>query len=342
MIFFGKKTYFFWLVVVGISWSAMSFLLNISWPYIFLLNLILFFIGIFLSLSFQYCKENKMINYSLNSLSHLNVSEKLFSNNMSLDGLISVENSTDKDKSTRLKIKIPRSLKNRNSDMVSVEFIELSEFYLCINSMVQSFFQEVLFVYQKGHTSAYQTAQMNDQMVSMLTVAESVKSAADEAHLLAINTLVESAKQSKYSGNFSDMATYVQGVAIQSNSFSASVYEEVETAKKAIDHIRELMLKVAQRELDSALFAKQNIDFSLGGLHTIDDLFSQRFISSEIKENMISIAEQYFKQLIVGLTLLRDKVEMLTQHDVKSDQRQKQITLLIKDCQRLEKSELIF
>ncbi len=227
------------------------------------------------------------------------------------------------------------------SDSTANELLSITEFSARINQVLHEFLQIILLVNRAGQDSAYQTEQLSQQMNVFLNLAEEINATSAEAHLLALNTLVESAKCGKPAAHMAEVATQVEGLAAQSRGFGLEIREEVYATQASIHHIKLLILKISQQEFEDFISIKGRVDVYLGGLMMIEKIIgSLPVLNREDAFRWHGMAQETMESLVSEVHLLKEKAGLFALHESMGINQLEHLEKLVQACERLEQVKL--
>ncbi|EPJ43776.1 MAG: hypothetical protein OFPI_41680 [Osedax symbiont Rs2] len=131
-----------------------------------------------------------------------------------------------------------------------------------------------------GSKSSMEIVHYIDDMVAKLdgifTLIESVEGLANQTNLLALNASIEAARAGEAGRGVSVVADEGRTLSKASTSFNEQIKENISTAKKTIDVLREKVGKTASQDLSDTISAKERMSTMLQNMSENSDIVSEK------------------------------------------------------------------
>lgn len=220
------------------------------------------------------------------------------------------------------------TLTNMGSDDGEVEFQSLEEFAGEMSKIIEYFIAQVLATSQESMTMVHKIDDMAAKMGEVEALVGDVRTIADQTNLLALNAAIEAARAGEAGRGFAVVADEVRKLSQNSNDFSDQISEVVDTALANIDEAKEIVGKMASKDMSMAIDSKARVDRMLAEVNNLSEFLSDKLgeasgVTESITENVnLAVMSLQFEDMAAQLMRHVEKRLMLL-HEVNQQGWQK-------------------
>jgi methyl-accepting chemotaxis protein len=217
----------------------------------------------------------------------------------------------------------------------------LEEFAGEMSNIIEYFIAQVLATSQESMTMVHKIDDMAEKMGEVEALVADVRTIADQTNLLALNAAIEAARAGEAGRGFAVVADEVRKLSQNSNDFSDQISKVVDTALANIDEAKQIVGKMASKDMSVAIDSKARVDKMLSEVSSLNDFLSDKLgeasgITESITENVTlavmslqfeDMVTQHIRHIEKRLDLLQDmnqqgwqKLYGLKDYDTKAGQ----------------------
>ncbi len=126
--------------------------------------------------------------------------------------------------------------------------------------ILEYFIEHVLAVSKESMAMVHRVDDMAEQMQKVVALLGDIKAIADQTNLLALNAAIEAARAGEHGRGFAVVAGEVRKLSQHSNAFSDQIREVVLKARENIEAAREVIGRLASKDMSIAIQSKARID----------------------------------------------------------------------------------
>ena len=149
--------------------------------------------------------------------------------------------------------------------------IGIEEFTRATSPILQEFIDVLINVSHQGMSTVNYIDDMAGHMDEIFALLTDVKSIADQTNLLALNAAIEAARAGEAGRGFAVVAGEVRKLSQHSEHFNAQIGDQAKTAQTSIARARDLLSRVASRDMNTTLQAKSRLDVMMKQLFAMNE-----------------------------------------------------------------------
>ncbi len=164
--------------------------------------------------------------------------------------------------------------------------INIRQFAEEVSAMMEHFIGIMISVSTQSVATVHHIDDMVEQMDGIFNLLEDVKSIAAQTNLLALNAAIEAARAGDAGRGFAVVADEVRSLSVRSTTFNEQIRDQVNESKIVIARVRETVSKMASRDMNETIVAKERVNNLLKNITSMNEFLSAKVgdISSVVEK----------------------------------------------------------
>ncbi len=154
--------------------------------------------------------------------------------------------------------------------------INIRQFAEEVSEMMEHFIEIMISVSKQSVATVHHIDDMVEQMDGIFNLLEDVKSIAAQTNLLALNAAIEAARAGDAGRGFAVVADEVRSLSVRSTAFNEQIRDQINDSKEVIERVRETVSKMASRDMNETMTAKERVNNLLKNITSMNEFFSAK------------------------------------------------------------------
>ena len=154
--------------------------------------------------------------------------------------------------------------------------INIRQFAEEVSEMMEHFIEIMISVSTQSVATVHHIDDMVEQMDGIFNLLEDVKSIAAQTNLLALNAAIEAARAGDAGRGFAVVADEVRSLSVRSTAFNEQIRDQINASKEVIERVRETVSKMASRDMNETMTAKERVSNLLKNITSMNEFFSAK------------------------------------------------------------------
>ncbi|HEB56845.1 MAG TPA: chemotaxis protein [Gammaproteobacteria bacterium] len=154
--------------------------------------------------------------------------------------------------------------------------INIRQFAYEVSAMMEHFISIMISVSTQSVATVHHIDDMIEQMDGIFNLLEDVKSIAAQTNLLALNAAIEAARAGDAGRGFAVVADEVRSLSVRSTAFNEQIRDQVNESKIVIARVRDTVSKMASRDMNETITAKERINNLLKNITSMNEFLSAK------------------------------------------------------------------
>ncbi len=154
--------------------------------------------------------------------------------------------------------------------------INIRQFAEEVSEMMEHFIEIMISVSTQSVATVHHIDDMVEQMDGIFNLLEDVKSIAAQTNLLALNAAIEAARAGDAGRGFAVVADEVRSLSIRSTTFNEQIRDQINNSKEVIARVRETVSKMASRDMNETMTAKERVQNLLKNITSMNEFFAAK------------------------------------------------------------------
>jgi len=193
------------------------------------------------------------------------------------------------------------------------EGVSIREFVVETENILQYFVDYIVSTSTGSMELLRQLDGMGEQVNAVVKLLNDVKGIADQTNLLALNAAIEAARAGEAGRGFAVVADEVRKLSSHSNRLGGEIAHVVRGSLSTIEGVRTVIHKMASKDMNMMLTAKQRVDDMTGEIGRLNEFTAVKLeqvstLSKQIDEDVhLAVMSLQFEDLVVQLLSHIDK-----------------------------------